>query len=247
MQRILIINSKGGCGKTTIATNLAGIFAYSGVSTALFDYDPQGSSKHWLELRPKEMSPIHGVFAGKPTQGAVTRSYAQRIPPETERIIIDTPASMKHLEIMDMMRNASAIIVPMLPSSIDRYVTMDFISEINTLRRQASSNVPIGIVANRVRMNTLSYRNLKLTLNELNIPLAASFRDTQNYVRAAEEGVSIAELKLRDADSDLKQWWALINWLSTGQTDLTAMPDSLGKPVQQAELPHLELRVDYAT
>ncbi|MEJ2691641.1 MAG: ParA family protein [Candidatus Thiodiazotropha sp.] len=217
MKRLLILNSKGGCGKTTIATNLAGYYASSGTPTALIDNDPQGSSKQWLEQRPDKLSSIHGVFAGNPTPGGVTRAFVMRVPAETRRIIIDTPASMKRLDMMDLLRNASAVIVPLLPSAIDRYVTLEFLSELSTLCRQMSLDVPLGIVANRVRINTRSFKQLCEMLKQSEIPLIASLRDSQSYVRAAEEGCSITELKPVVKKHELLQWTALAYWVESGR------------------------------
>jgi chromosome partitioning protein len=217
MKRLLILNSKGGCGKTTIATNLAGYYASSGTETALIDQDPQGSSRRWLELRPERLSNIHGVYAGKPTQAGVTRAFAMRVPGETQRIIIDTPASMKKMEMMELLRSASAIIVPLLPSAIDRHVTLDFLNQLVTLCRQMNIKVPMGIVANRVRMNTRSFKHLKDILENVDIPLVAYLRDTQGYVRAAEEGCSLVELKESVMKQERLQWTALIYWLETGK------------------------------
>jgi chromosome partitioning protein len=217
MKRLLILNSKGGCGKTTIATNLAGYYASSGTETALIDQDPQGSSRRWLEIRPERLSNIHGVYAGKPTQAGVTRAFAMRVPGETQRIIIDTPASMKKMDMMELLRSASAIIVPLLPSAIDRHVTLDFLNELLTLCRQMNLDVPMGIVANRVRLNTRSFKNLKDILENIDIPLVAYLRDTQGYVRAAEEGCSLVELKESAMKQEKLQWSALIYWLETGK------------------------------
>ncbi len=217
MKRLLILNSKGGCGKTTIATNLAGYYASSGTETALIDQDPQGSSKRWLELRPERFSNIHCVFAGKPTQAGVTRAFAMRVPGETKRIIIDTPASMKKMDMMELLRAASAIIVPLLPSAIDRHVTLDFLHQLVTLCRQMNIQVPMGIVANRVRLNTRSFKNLRDILAHVDIPLVAYLRDTQGYVRAAEEGCSLVELNDAAMKQEKLQWTALIYWLETGK------------------------------
>jgi chromosome partitioning protein len=216
MKRLLILNSKGGCGKTTIAINLAGYYAASGTPTALLDFDPQGSSKRWLELRPARLSKIHGVFAGKPTQAGMTRTFALRVPPETQRVIIDTPASMKRLDMMEMLRGASAVIVPLLPSAIDRHVTLDFLNELTTLCRQMALKIPMGVVANRVRLNTRSFANLKEILGHIEIPLIAYLRDTQQYVNASEEGSAIVELKDRAVKKEMLQWRELVYWLETG-------------------------------
>jgi chromosome partitioning protein len=217
MKRLLILNSKGGCGKTTIATNLAGYYASSGTPTALIDNDPQGSSQQWLGMRPERLSSIHGVFAGKPEAAGVTRSFALRVPAETRRVVIDTPASMKRLDMMDQLRSASAVIVPLLPSAIDRYVTLDFLHELTTLCRQMSLDLPIGIVANRVRLNTLAFRHLQEMLVDSEVPLIAYLRDTQSYVHAAEEGCSVTEIKPRVQKKELLQWTALVYWLESGR------------------------------
>jgi chromosome partitioning protein len=225
MKRLLILNSKGGCGKTTIATNLAGIYAAFGTPTTLFDYDPQGSSQRWLDLRDNQFPDIHGVFAAKTTQGGVTRSFALRVPPDTRRIIVDTPASMKRLEMMDMLRSASAVVVPVLPSGIDYHVTLDFLKQLNDLVRQMGLDLPIGIVANRVRLNARAFKQLKASLEVLDVPLVAILRESQNYVYAAESGCAIVDLKQPAFKKDNQQWTILINWLETGQL-LSSIPPS---------------------
>jgi chromosome partitioning protein len=217
MKRLLILNSKGGCGKTTIATNLAGYYAASGTPTALIDNDPQGSSKQWLELRPKSLSAIHGVFAGKPAPAGMTRSFLMRVPEETRRVIIDTPASMKRLDMVDLLRDASAVIIPLLPSAIDRHVTLEFLRELSSLCRQMSLGIPLGIVANRVRLNTRSFKQLREMLGHSEIPLIAYLRDTQSYVHAAEEGCSITELKSPVQRQEVLQWTALAYWVESGR------------------------------
>jgi chromosome partitioning protein len=235
MKRLLILNSKGGCGKTTIATNLAGFYAASGMSTTLFDYDPQGSSQRWLELRDDQLPDIHGVFAARTTQGSVTRTFALRVPQDTQRIIVDTPASMKRLEMMEMLRTATAIVVPVLPSGIDCHVTLDFLKQLNDLVRQMGHDLPIGIVANRVRLNSQAFKKLRETIDELEVPLVASLRESQDYVSAAESGCAIVDLKEPAFQKDDQQWSILINWLETGQL-LSTIPPSQKKTVHAINL-----------
>jgi chromosome partitioning protein len=235
MKRLLILNSKGGCGKTTIATNLAGFYAASGTSTTLFDYDPQGSSQRWLDLRNDQFPDIHGVFAAKTIQSGVTRAFSLRVPPNTQRIIVDTPASMKRLEMMDMLRSASAVMVPVLPSGIDCHVTLDFLKQLNDLIRQMGLNLPIGIVANRVRLNTRAFRKLRASIEDLDVPLVAFLRESQNYVNAAESGRAIVDLKRPAFRKDNQQWSMLINWLETGQL-LSAIPPSYSEPLHVISL-----------
>ena len=245
MKRIVIINNKGGCGKTTIATNLAGFYASSGTASTLLDYDPQGSSNRWLELRPESLTSIHGIFASSPVPSGMTRSFAHRIPPGSKRLVVDTPASIKRLEMSDLLRKATAVVVPVLPSAIDRHVTLDFLEQLTTLCRQSSFKVPIGIVANRVRSNTRAYRQLIQDLDKIALPLVGVFRDTQNYVQAAEEGRSIAELDTRSIKVDRRQWWSLIHWLETGHPNLQAsVPWQPGKQVELG-LPKGSQMADY--
>jgi chromosome partitioning protein len=235
MKRLLILNSKGGCGKTTIATNLAGFYAASGTLTTLFDYDPQGSTQRWLDLRDDQYPGIHGVFAAKTVQGGVTRAFAQRVPSGTQRIIVDTPASMKRLEMMDMLRTASAVVVPVLPSGIDCHVTLDFLGQLKDLVRQMRLNLPLGIVANRVRLNTRAFRKLKASIEELDVPLVAYLRESQYYVHAAESGSAIVDLKRPAFRKDNQQWSMLINWLETGQL-MSAISPSYSEPLHAISL-----------
>jgi chromosome partitioning protein len=235
MKRLLILNSKGGCGKTTIATNLAGFYAASGTSTTLIDYDPQGSSKRWLELRSDQLPDIHSVFAAKMNQGSVTRSFALRIPQGTQRIIVDTPASMKRLEMMEMLRSASAIVVPVLPSGIDCHVTLDFLKQLSDLVRQMGLDLPIGIVANRVRLDSRSFKQLRETLEDLDVPLVAFVRESQNYVYAAESGCAVIDLKQPEFKKDNQQWSILINWLETGQLP-SSIPPSYNETIHAINL-----------
>jgi chromosome partitioning protein len=237
MKRIVIINNKGGCGKTTIATNLAGFYAASGSATTLIDYDPQGSSDRWLALRPDNLSSIQRIFACEPVPSGMTRSFTQRVPPDTKRLIVDTPASIKRLEMSDLLRKATAVVVPVLPSAIDRHVSLDFIEQLTTVCRQSSFKLPIGIVANRVRNNTHAYRRLVYDLDEIAIPLVGVFRDSQNYVRAVEEGRSIAELDSRSIQVDRRQWRSLIHWLETGHPDLQASTPMLQEKQVEFGLP----------
>jgi chromosome partitioning protein len=124
---------------------------------------------------------------------------------------------MKRLDMMEMLRSASAVIVPVLPSAIDRHVTVDFLRELTTLCRQMGIKIPVGIVANRVRINSRAFKQLKQTFEEFDIPMVAILRDTQKYVHAAESGCAIVEMDNATLKKDQQQWGALIHWLETGQ------------------------------
>ena len=216
MRRIIVVNSKGGCGKTTIATNLASLYAARGLRTALFDYDPQGSSMCWLEARPPQAARIHGVAAHQRTPGGLTRSFQLRVPLETERLIIDTPASLDKPQLLDHLRGADMILVPVAPSAIDTRAATAFISDLLAANR--SSRARVAIVANRVRANTIGFQTLERFLETANVPVVARLRDSQYYVQSAERGLGIQELDLYRARYELPHWQRMLDWLEKDAT-----------------------------
>lgn len=214
MQKILVINSKGGCGKTTVATNLASCFAAQDLTTALLDFDPQGSSIRWLNLRPKSRPAIYGVHvASRKNNTGVTRSFQMRVPPETERMIIDAPAGVSGHELKDLISLVDTIIVPVLPSSIDIHAVTRFIEELLVFGKVRQMGINVAIVANRAKKNTLTYQSLERFLKSLKLPFVTTLRDTQNYIHAAERGIGINEMWDKRADSDKLQWRPLMRWL----------------------------------
>jgi len=184
----------------------------------------------WLSLRPEDSPSIHGVAAAKGHAAAsVTRSFQLRPPPNTQRVILDTPASLKPMEIMDLLRGADAIIVPVLPSAIDSYVSLNFIRELLSLARSCAAGVPIGIVANRVRRNTLSFRRLEKEIEETGLNMVTWLRDTQNYVVASEMGLGIHEIIGRKNAKDREQWEPLVQWLE----NIISQPPGLSRSPHQ--------------
>lgn len=213
VRHILVINAKGGCGKTTIATNLASYYARQGRSTVLLDHDPQGSSMQWLSLRGDDYRAIYGVSSSRPVIAGVTRSFAMRVPPETERTILDAPAGLQGHQLIELVREIDTILVPVLPSPIDIHATSRFIQDLLLVAKVRARNIRLGVVANRVRENTRVYQALEKFIGSLNIPFVARLRDTQNYMRAAEQGVGVHDLHRADATHDQQQWDALIRWI----------------------------------
>lgn len=214
MHRILILNSKGGCGKTTMATNLASYFATQNLSTALLDFDPQGSSIRWLNLRPQSKPPIYGVHvASRKNNTGVTRSFQMRVPPETECMIIDAPAGVTGHELRDLISYVDTILIPVLPSSIDIHAVTRFIEELLLVGKVRQKGLNLAVVANRAKKNTLTYRSLERFLKTLKLPFVTTLRDTQNYVHAAERGIGIHEMWDKRTDSDKAQWRPLVRWL----------------------------------
>ena len=208
MHRIIVMNSKGGCGKTTIATNLASCYAANGFRTALLDYDPQGSSTTWLNLR-QDRPNIHGIAAFKNTCTNVTRAWQLRVPPDYERTIIDTPAGLTGTELVKQVQGVDTIIIPVVPSLLDIHATADFIRDLLLIGHTRSQKIRIGIIANRIKANTQALNRLQRFLKHLDIPVLAYLRDTQRYLHAAENGTGVHEISPRDA----RTWDSILNWL----------------------------------
>ena len=223
LKKIVVINSKGGCGKTTLSTNLAGYYAANGYPTALYDYDPQDSAARWLQQRTGELPRIHGVAAAHAPAAGITRSFQMRLPPETQRLVLDTPASLKRMELIEILRNATAIIVPILPSTIDSHVTMNFIQDLQAEIRMHAPAAPIAVVANRVRRNTRAFHALLDFLGARDLTPVTCLRDSQNYVHASAAGVGIHELQSNHTRVDREHWQPLLDWLETphSHTDIS--------------------------
>lgn len=220
MQRITVINVKGGCGKTTIATNLASAYAKLGRNTTLIDFDPQGSSMYWLNLRPQNVSRINGI-AAYPDNKPVTRSWKLHLPQDTERVIVDTPAGLKGLDLIDQLNGTHAILIPVLPSSIDAHATLGFIHDLYLVAKVRPRKTRLCIISNRVKSNSLAFRALKRFLDIMDIPVIANLRETQNYVTSSECGLGIHELGSKASDKDIEDWKSIIDWLDAGQEERT--------------------------
>jgi len=212
-KRILVANAKGGSGKTTVATNLSSLFAGREEQIALIDFDPQGSSTQWLQLRQSDRSKIHGVSAFKKSTTQVTRTwYLRNLPAETTKVVIDTPAGLTGMLLNDLVRECDFIVIPVTPSPIDIRATTLFIKELFLTPAYRTSPRRVAVVANRVRKNTLVYSKLELFLKSLKIPFICSFRDTQYYIRASEYGLGIHDLN-NAQKSDLTDWQKLVDWI----------------------------------
>jgi chromosome partitioning protein len=213
IKRILVINAKGGCGKTTITTNIASHYAQRGLNVRLFDHDNQRSSLTWINRRPASLNQIHGVDASKNQGHRLTRSWKLRVPPETDIAIIDTPAGVDILELSALFQTDDSIIIPVLPSPIDIHATAHFIKNLLTTGKIRKKMIRIAVVANRVRKNTIVYQSLERFLSSLNIPFVSSLRDTQLYTRAFELGVGVQEINSPRSKVDIEQWAPILSWL----------------------------------
>ena len=218
MQRIIVTNAKGGCGKSTIATNLAARLSNAG-TVSLFDYDAQASSMHWLKLRGERHTTIHGVAAHRQPANGVTRTFQLRTPPNTRYLVMDTPAGTGGTDLAQLVQHSDAVIIPVLPSPIDIHAAAHFVRDLLIVGKARSYNVRIGVVANRVRKNTIMYQALRQFLRSLNITFITALRDTQNYAKASHQGVGIHELKSSTAYLDCRQWEPLLQWLNDAPSD----------------------------
>lgn len=225
MQRIVVLNPKGGSGKTTLAINLAAYFACRGESTLLIDRDPQGSATRWLRKRKMPQPVISGIATFE-HDARTTRSWQMRIPEGTRKVVVDSPAAVEARMLPELTRDANKVIVPVLPSDIDIHAASRCIADLLLVAKIKRAENRIGVIANRVRKNTLMFQSLMRFLEKLEIPVIATIRDSQNYVRAAEQGVGIHEMKSYTVKEDLAQWETLLAWLEPERV-LTEQPAPL--------------------
>ena len=209
LNKIVILNPKGGCGKTTLATNLASFFALRGPTPTLVDCDPKGYTERWLERRPADSRRIKGIASSDYVVHG-NRNWPFRTPKAAGAVIIDTPAALGHHEISELTFVANCILIPVLPSSFDVQVTTRFIADLLLL---TDFDLPIAVVANRTRQNTRSLDMLMRILGNLEIPTIAVLRDSQNYVHAAASGVGLYEMPEFRVKRDLEQMDRVIDWL----------------------------------
>lgn len=216
LNKIVVLNPKGGCGKTTLAINLASYYALSGTVPAVMDCDPQGSTMSWLEKRSPSQAPIHGIAAYKSSMQG-TRSWQLRVPNETTSLIVDSPASLSHDDLREVTRDATSILVPVLPSSIDIHAASRCIADLLLVAKIDRRDRKLAVVANRTRRNTKSYAKLMRFLDTLGIPIIAVLRDSQAFVHAAEVGIGIIEMPPYKVRQDIEQLDLIIGWLDDWQ------------------------------
>ena len=215
MRTILVLNPKGGCGKSTLATNIASYFSIKGKKVTLADCDPQNSSQDWLLARPDSRSSIYSAVL---TKGSL------QIQQETEILIMDTPAGICDKRLRKFLRQAQTMIMPVIASPIDIRAAERFIHELFSLKGTINNKIKIATVANRVRENTLITAKLEYYLDKIKLPngkqlpFMTKLRASQNYIHAAERGLSIFELPPSKTYHDREQWEPLLRWLSSNKS-----------------------------
>lgn len=213
-RRILVINGKGGCGKTTIATNLAVAFASAGHVVALMDNDPQASSSYWAEQRDSALPPVHLVPTHRRASMYQTRSFQNRLPSDVDRVIVDGHSNARDRDLELLLKQTDVVLVPLQPSSIDIQAGSRFITELVTHRVFRSAPRALGVIANRVQPNTETHAKLQHFLACLDVPTVATFRDSPVYMDAAEHGMGIVDMvDSRAARKETPAWWELMRWI----------------------------------
>jgi chromosome partitioning protein len=207
----LVINPKGGSGKTTVATNLASYFAANGIATAVMDYDPQGSTMNWLRVRPASARRIHGANAAPQKTGL--RTLGMHVPAGTQQLIIDAPAGASGLGLQEMLSRAHCILIPVAPSAIDIHATANFIRDLLLTGKIRANNIRLGVVANRVRKSNPVYEPLERFLKALNLPLLARISDSEVFLTAAETGLGIFEMDFAASATERGQFLPIAEWV----------------------------------
>ncbi len=203
MPIIVVANPKGGVGKSTISTNLAGALANRGRSVMLGDIDRQQSTRAWLAMRPENLPVINGWDMGK--------DDVARPPKGVTHVVLDTPAGLHGKDLVNVMRHADMILVPLQPSLFDIQATHAFVRELATLKR--APHVRIGLVGMRVREVTLAADQLKTFLGDLGLPVLGMLRDTQNYVQLAARGLTLWDVAPSRVERDVPQWAKILEWV----------------------------------
>jgi chromosome partitioning protein len=205
MPVIVVANPKGGVGKSTLATNVAGCLAAAGHTVMLGDVDRQQSARQWLALRPPQLPEIRGWD--------IADGHVVRPPKGTTHVVLDTPAGLHGKRMEAVLRIADRLLIPLQPSLFDIQATHAFITQLQGHARAA--DIQAGLVAMRVRDHTIAFEQLKHYLLGLPLPVVGALRDTQNYVQLAARGMTLWDAAPSRVERDLAQWAPLKAWLET--------------------------------
>ncbi|MDP2324189.1 MAG: ParA family protein [Gammaproteobacteria bacterium] len=205
MPIIVVANPKGGVGKSTLATNIAGYFASRGHAVMLGDADRQQSTRLWLNLRPATARPI--------STWEVSADLIAKPPKGTSHVVLDTPAGLHGWRFNDVIKMADRVIVPLQPSVFDIFATRDFLAQLAQNRHAGKAK--IGLVGMRVDARTIAADKLHAFVDSLDLPVLAYLRDTQNYVHLAAHGLSLFDVARGRVEKDLQQWQPICHWLDS--------------------------------
>jgi chromosome partitioning protein len=233
MNTTLVINAKGGVGKSTITTNLASYFASRDLMTTIADFDPQGSSLNWLAQRSSEARKIHGADLSTRIGGAGLSSGRRLIPRETRQLILDAPAGPSRLLLQDLLARTQSIVIPVAPSSIDVHATANFIKELLLVGHVRFRNIRVAVVANRVRNNKPVYAPLEKFVGSLGITFLGRVSDSDTYVEAAETGLGVFDLPPEAAAVEQRELLPIARW-ALGEQGSDEAPSSNVVPISAA-------------
>lgn len=203
MPVVVVANPKGGVGKSTLSTQIAGYFASQNHNVMLGDADRQQSSKLWLSLRPDIARPIRSWELGN--------DQIAKPPKGTTHVVLDTPAGLHGKRLKEILKRAHKVVVPLQPSVFDIFATQDFLNELAESARAAQ--IDIGIVGMRVDERTRAAEQLHTFVEAIGLPVLGYVRDTQNYVQLAARGLTVFDLSPQRVARDLAQWQAICRWL----------------------------------
>lgn len=210
MISILVANIKGGCGKSTVATQLAGAFAAAGHTTVLADVDPQRSSLGWVKRRPITAAPITGLDWSKDV-GEVPRGAT--------RLVIDAPAALKKGAIEDLVRQADVIVLPVLPSAFDEGATTRFLKKLDDLKPIRRNRKPVAVLGNRMKPRSKASAELDRYLAEIGHQVVARLRDSAAYAELARDGLSLFDLRSPRAKTLREDWAPLLAFIEAEDSD----------------------------
>jgi chromosome partitioning protein len=203
MPVVVVANPKGGVGKSTLATNIAGYFASKGHAVMLGDVDRQQSSRLWLGLRPPGARPI--------TSWDLNADNIVKPPRGTSHVVLDTPAGMHGKMFKEVLKLADKVVVPLQPSVFDIFATRSFLDELAEHRQ--ASQMQVGIVGSRVDSRTIAADKLHEFVDNLGLPVLGYLRHTQNYIHLAARGLTLFDVAPGRVERDLEQWEGICRWL----------------------------------
>ena len=205
MPVVLVANPKGGVGKSTLATHVAGYFAAQGHPVMLGDADRQQSSRLWLTLRPPAARLI--------STWDISAGQMLRPPRSATHVVLDSPAGLHGWRFKEVLKMADKVLIPLQPSIFDMYATRDFLNQLADTRH--ADHLSVGLIGMRVNERTIAADKLREFVSAQHVPLVGCLRDTQNYIHLAARGLTLFDVNSSRVRKDLAQWEPICHWLDT--------------------------------